>query len=576
MVRLGGRSSQSVEHLSLRNQPRGRYRYDWAQIHELKADGSRHESELQTHFRELLYDRDGSLINYLKREHHEFFDAFHVPPVTEDGMTLIGGGGNTIDEKYLFSRWTRGLDAGVLSGEPHVLASARIWGMDHSARRQLFSTWEYECITEAAESICEAGMGFNESYDSIQEEFSKSTIKVLRQKRIIACTTTGAAIYAGAIKAVGPKFLLVEEAGEILESHLLTALSHEIDQMVLIGDHKYVCNVFSGCSLLVTPRRQLRPKVNNYKLTVESGEGFDLNRSLFERLVLEGYPHETLSTQHRMRPQISAFVRDLTYPKLIDAPSTHERPDIRGVQSNIIFVDHSYPEDDNALISDPADDGAKSSKQNTYEVQMVLKIVRYLAQQGYNSEDIVVLTPYLGQLHQLRDALKRDNDLILNDLDSSDLALAGLFQYSAPSGRKSKKDRIHLATIGEGHGYGHGIAKHLITDNYQGEECDIVVASLTRSNKTNSIGFMDSPERLNVLLSRARNGLILIGNSHTFLNSKKGGALWRRFFTLLENGQHVYRGFPVKCERHPERVILLACANDFNYYSPDGGCTALW
>jgi len=200
----------------------------------------------------------------------------------------------------------------------------------------------------------------------------------------------------------------------------------------------------------MTLRRQLRPKVNNYQLTVEKGEGFDLNRSLFERLVLKGYPHETLSTQHRMRPEISAFVRELTYPELVDAPSTHLRSDISGLQSNIIFVDHDYPEDDDSVIGDRADGSTKASKQNTYEVQMVLKIVRYLGQQGYNSENIVVLTPYLGQLHRLRDALKRDNDPILNDMDSSDLARAGLSLF-APLAIKAKKGRIHLATIGEQH-----------------------------------------------------------------------------------------------------------------------------
>ena len=190
--------------------------------------------------------------------------------------------------------------------------------------------------------------------------------------------------------------------------------------------------------------------MNNYQLTVERGDGFDLNRSLFERLVLKGYPHETLSTQHRMRPEISAFVRELTYPELIDAPSTYHRSDIRGVQSNIIFVDHTHPEDDDSLIGDRADGGANASKQNTYEVQMVLKIVHYLGQQGYKSEDIVVLTPYLGQLHYLRNALKGDNDLILNDLDSLDLARAGL-SPSAPSDLTTKTGRIRLATIGEQH-----------------------------------------------------------------------------------------------------------------------------
>ena len=103
-----------------------------------------------------------------------------------------------------------------------------------------------------------------------------------------------------------------------------------------------------------------------------------------------------------------------------------------------------------------------------------------------------------------------------------------------------------------------------------------MVASLTRSNKSNAIGFMDSPERLNVLLSRARDGLILIGNSQTFLRSRKGGTLWRQLFTLLEKGQYIYQGFPIKCERHPERVIVLKRAVDFDKLCPDGGCTEPW
>ena len=87
---------------------------------------------------------------------------------------------------------------------------------------------------------------------------------------------------------------------------------------------------------------------------------------------------------------------------------------------------------------------------------------------------------------------------------------------------------------------------------------------------------MDAPERLNVLLSRARDGLILIGNSDTFVHSRKGGALWKRFFTLLNDAQYVYNGFPVKCEKHPKRVVLLKRASDFDYLCPDGGCTEPW
>ncbi|KAI9457702.1 P-loop containing nucleoside triphosphate hydrolase protein, partial [Boletus coccyginus] len=541
IVRLGGRSNQSTDHLALHKQPRRGFQYGWEEINKFRSTASHHESKLHSYFNTLLDTRDRHLLRYLELKHHEFHDAFYVPLETADGMARVGRKGQAINGRYLLSRWMWGQDAGVLSGEPHVQASARIWGMPRSARQQLLDKWRHELVTEKLELICNAGKSYNKVQDVIKRQFARATVATLRQKRIIACTTTGAAIHADALQQVGPGVLLVEEAGEILESHILTALSRNVDQMILIGDHK-----------------QLRPKVNNYQLTVEKGEGFDLNRSLFERLVLKGYSHETLSTQHRMRPEISAFVRELTYPELINASSTYGRPDIRGLQSNIIFVDHNHPEDDDSLISDRADGSAKASKQNTYEVQMVLKIVRYLGQQGYNSENIVVITPYLGQLHRLRDSLKHDNDPILNDMDSLDLARAGL--SVAPPDAKAKKGRIRLATI----------------DNYQGEESDIVVASLTRSNKSNMIGFMDSPERLNVLLSRARNGLILIGNSQTFLHSRKGGALWKRFFTLLEEGQYVFQGFPVRCQRHTGHVVLLKGASDFDDHCPDGGCTEPW
>jgi superfamily I DNA and/or RNA helicase len=191
--------------------------------------------------------------------------------------------------------------------------------------------------------------------------------------------------------------------------------------------------------------RQLRPKVNHYLLTVEKGEGYNLNMSLFERLVLKGYPHKSLTQQHRMRPEISKLIRSLTYPELVDAPKTKNRPNLRGVQNNIVFINHDHAEDDAPQLADRRDMSSPSSKQNTYEVQMILKILRYLAQQGYGTEKIVILTPYLGQLQKLRTALQKDNDPILNDLDSYELVRAGLLD---PVTAKMSKKPIRLATIG--------------------------------------------------------------------------------------------------------------------------------
>jgi len=77
-------------------------------------------------------------------------------------------------------------------------------------------------------------------------------------------------------------------------------------------------------------------------------------------------------------------------------------------------------------------------------------------------------------------------------------------------------------------------------DNYQGEESDIVIASQTRLNDTNETGFMNSPERLDVLISRARDGFILIGNSETFMNARKGRELWGKFFQLVKQWGYMY------------------------------------
>jgi len=222
---------------------------------------------------------------------------------------------------------------------------------------------------------------------------------------------------------------LVEEAGEILECHILTALTQTVKKLVLIGDHQ-----------------QLRPKINNYELSVEKGLGFDLNRSLFERLILQRHHHTTLRKQHRMHPAISAFPRALTYPDLLDAPKVADRPAIDGICNRVLFVHHENPEVGVKELLDRRDPTTPSSKQNDFEADMILKIVAYISQQGYKTDRIAVLTPYLGQLRLLRDKLLKDNDPVLNDLDAYDLIRAGLMTQAAA---KADKKPLRLSTIGE-------------------------------------------------------------------------------------------------------------------------------
>lgn len=87
---------------------------------------------------------------------------------------------------------------------------------------------------------------------------------------------------------------------------------------------------------------------------------------------------------------------------------------------------------------------------------------------------------------------------------------------------------------------------------------------------------ISAPERLNVLLSRARDGLIMIGNPKSFLEARNGKELWKDLFGLLKQCGSIYDGLPVKCERHPKRAAILREIVDFEIECPDGGCKEPW
>lgn len=103
-----------------------------------------------------------------------------------------------------------------------------------------------------------------------------------------------------------------------------------------------------------------------------------------------------------------------------------------------------------------------------------------------------------------------------------------------------------------------------------------MIVSLTRSNPNHDIGFMYSPERVNVLLSRARDTLIMIGNAETFQKSRKGSEAWEKLIDILGEQGHIYEGLPIRCERHNDRTALLSKPEDFDQKSPDGGCSEPW
>jgi hypothetical protein len=432
IVRLGSKSTSSTKALRIIEQKNTYKRSGTtnSMIQGEKSQAENHHDKLVTKVDQYRTFRptDKSLFEYLEFSgDSDFFDAFVVPKEKE-GMTKVRGGGRNITPIYLFQRWSSGLNAGVFRDSVER-EFPDVWDMRSDQRTVYRNKWIQEILEEMASEIAHLVRDYNECQERIKQLNRQKQAHIIGEKRIIGCTTTAAAINIAELQKASPGIILVEEAGEILESHILTAMTPNIKQLILIGDHK-----------------QLRPKVNNFALRVEKGDGYNLDQSLFERLVLAGVSHTTLNRQHRMRPEISTLVRNLTYPELEDAANTKKRPRLRGCQDNVIFVSHEHPELNAKQIADRRDGASTLSKENKYEAEIVLKCVRYLGQQGYGTDNIVILTPYLGQLYLLLKTLSEENDPVLNDLDSFEFTRAGLL---SPAGAKVGKQKIRISTIGK-------------------------------------------------------------------------------------------------------------------------------
>jgi AAA+ superfamily predicted ATPase len=255
-----------------------------------------------------------------------------------------------------------------------------------------------------------------------------------------------------------------------------------------------------------------------------------------------------------MRPDISYLIKD-TYPDLLDHEKVMNRDNIKGVDKNILFVHHTTLEntESDAFLTD------LNSKSNEFEAKMIIRFIIYLLQQGYNADDIVILTPYLGQLMKLRTLMSKSRELNaeLSERDADEI----LDSDNDEENHESRvKRNIRVATI----------------DNFQGEEAKIILASLVRSNNNNDIGFVSGPERINVLCSRARDGFYLFGNKETFQNARnhQGRALWKSVIQKLDEKDCVVPGIPIVCQNHKTKQ-LVKTPEDFDTFSPFGGCNEI-
>ena len=335
---------------------------------------------------------------------------------------------------------------------------------------------------------------FNDACSEYQEMNQQQDRHALEQVHVIGMTTTGAAKYQHVLHMVKPKIVIVEEAAEVLESHIVSCLTASTQHLILIGDHQ-----------------QLRPKPNVYELAKK----YNLDISLFERLVRNDFPRVTLEIQHRMRPEIAELVHPLIYPVLKNHESVCGYGNIKGMNGNMFFIDHCELEQPNDELR---------SHSNIHEAKFLAALCRYLIRQEYRPEQITVLCAYTGQLLEVRKHMPR-----------------------------KEFDGVKVRTL----------------DNYQGEENDIVLLTLVRSNTAKNIGFLRAEHRVCVALSRAKMGFYCIGN---FQLLRKEGEIWEKLVPILEVKHLVGPVLRLCCENHPDTVTEIKAAEDFNKV-PEGGCS---
>lgn len=545
IVRIGSRSkSERLEKVNLRvvvdksNRTKSEKHASWESEQALQ-NHSASMMELLDEFRTCHSQR--ALQNYLEDKYPRHYHAFFGKD--EDGFEVVRHRPNQILEG-----WRQGGRYGT-SPPRHVdiLHRSNVWDMTHIERIQLYNHWLRDIREPIVRGIAREYLAYTSSKRKRDMVIREVDLRCLSGADVIGVTTTGLARNMDLLQKLRCKVMLCEEAGEVLEAHTLTALLPSVEHAILIGDHL-----------------QLRPQTQNYELQSGNPRGaqYSLDMSLFERLVNPPHAHEpklpfrTLETQRRMHPSISNLIRRTLYPSLADGGSVSDYPEVIGLKKRLFWLHHEAPEDHAAQA-----DSNTTSRTNSFEVDMTIAIVQHLVRQGlYAPDDIAVITPYLGQLFLLRRRMSNLFEISVGDRDQEDLEALdaersdGAETQTKPiiSKKASLLQSIRVATV----------------DNFQGEEAKVVVISLVRSNEEKKCGFLRTSNRINVLLSRAKHGMYLIGNSKTYGHID----MWDQVLSLLDKDGNIGSQLELQCPRHPNTPILVSQPDHFLQFSPEGGC----
>ena len=290
----------------------------------------------------------------------------------------------------------------------------------------------------------------------------------------------------GILRKVDFEIALIDEASQITEPCALIPLVKGITRAVIVGD-QLVQLISCYRHVLTHHSVQLRPTVRNMAKALE----YDV--SLLERLYTasasdaNGMEKTMLDVQYRSPRELNAFPSKEFYEDRLKTSEQNAE-----VANFLALSSFPWPVRNGTVIPtvfvecDGEEDMGSRSKSNEGQVNLVHRLVApkgLLSPQNPDTPQgqklsnlkMTVLSPYTKQIQALRHCL--------------------------PSS-------VTCSTI----------------DSFQGRESDIIIFSTVRCNVEGDVGFLDDPRRLNVMWTRARLALIIIGNRKTL----SGNPLWKR------------------------------------------------
>ena len=313
------------------------------------------------------------------------------------------------------------------------------------------------------------------------------------EARVIACTLVGSAHRL----LEGMKFgtLFIDEAAQALEAACWIPM-RRASRVILAGDH---------C--------QLPPTVKSIA-ALRAG----LGKTLMERIA-ENKPEVVtlLKIQYRMNDEIMRFSSDWFYGGKVESAPQIKYRSVLDYDHPITWIDTSNEENQITIEGEDAlEDSASTSSSvsaanqnsdlnfkeqfvgesfgriNKAEAELtLLTLAEYFTKIGKQrvlseSIDVGIISPYRAQVQYLKKLIKK-------------------YEFFRPYRRL-----ISVNTV----------------DGFQGQERDVILISLVRSNDEGQIGFLKDLRRMNVAMTRARMKLIILGNKDTMTKHPFYKKLW--------------------------------------------------